>query len=178
MTQMACASDIALQEANVIEALTLATSVGTSSNTLFILYGDNEFLTLRRYQDLEETSWKLRALSLNDELIAPLPDTEITLHFASGRVSGSAGCNSFTGSYLLEARSVISITQIAATRMACEGAVMAQETQFIEALNLAASVDIETATLVVNFDENNFLTFDRVFSLEFGSLLIETDAGD
>jgi copper homeostasis protein (lipoprotein) len=51
-----------------------------------------------------------------------------------GRAYGNAGCNSFSGTYILEEGNRISITKIATTLMACEN--MAIEEQFKSVLEM------------------------------------------
>ena len=63
---------------------------------------------------LEGTAWVL--ISLNGS--SPLAKTTITAQFAEGRVSGSAGCNSYQGSYAVEG-SDLSIAELLWTEMAC-----------------------------------------------------------
>ena len=63
---------------------------------------------------LEGTAWVL--ISLNGS--SPLAKTTITAQFAEGRVSGSAGCNSYQGSYAVE-ESDLSIAELLWTEMAC-----------------------------------------------------------
>ena len=58
--------------------------------------------------------------------------TEVT--FADGRMSGSAGCNRFTGSYRIE-RDRLTAGPLAATRMACPGPAMAQEQRVLAILS-------------------------------------------
>ena len=81
--------------------------------------------------DVQGTSWTL--VSINGE--PPSADPAPTLTFDDARnVSGSAGCNTYTGSATVEGSS-ISFSPLASTRMACpDAAVTAQETAFLAAL--------------------------------------------
>lgn len=79
-------------------------------------------------------------------VVAVLPDTEIDVVFGIGTVGGFAGCNSFSGTYGTNG-TVVRISRLATTRMACDEAVMQQETAFIEALQGAALVDSRGSTL-------------------------------
>ena len=74
-------------------------------------------------------------------VVAVLPETEIDVVFGIGTVGGFAGCNSFSGTYGTNG-TIVRISRLATTRMACDEAVMEQETAFIEALQGAALVDI------------------------------------
>jgi heat shock protein HslJ len=86
--------------------------------------------------------------------VSVIEGTELTVVFGEdGTVSGSSGCNTYTGGYVVEGDTV-SIGALASTRKACadpEG-VMDQETQFLAALQSAATwsqgagtVDLRTA---------------------------------
>ena len=66
-------------------------------------------------------------------VVAVLPDTEIDVVFGIGTVGGFAGCNSFSGTYGTNG-TVVRISRLATTRLACDEAVMEQETAFLEAL--------------------------------------------
>ena len=157
------------QESNFIEALGLAISITIDSNTLFIHYGDNISLVLDKYQVLEGTSWILNAFSTDDELVDALSDTEIIINFADGMITGSAGCNTFFGEYEVDSNT-ISFQGLGTTLMACEEAVMTQESNFNEALGLATSVTTHPNTLFIHYGENSFLVLD--------SLPAETDSGN
>jgi heat shock protein HslJ len=83
--------------------------------------------------------------------------TEITAVFTEeGNVSGSAGCNNYMGSYQVDATAspvggAISVGPAAATRMMCnepEG-IMQQESEYLAALESAASYEIQADKLVL-----------------------------
>ncbi len=60
----------------------------------------------------------------------------------TSRVSGSAGCNRFTGAYAYDsAASTLRITPLGSTRMMCAPAVMTQERRLIAALQDVTSVE-------------------------------------
>ena len=79
-------------------------------------------------------------------VVAVLPDTEIDVVFGIGTVGGFAGCNSFSGTYGTNG-TVVRISRLATTRVACDEAVMGQETAFLEALQGAALVESRGSTL-------------------------------
>jgi len=85
---------------------------------------------------LENTRWVLQALDHQP----PLGSTTLTAEFSSGVVGGSAGCNSYSGSYK-EDGSGLTIAEVAVTEMYCldpEG-VMGQERDFLAALTSVAN---------------------------------------
>jgi heat shock protein HslJ len=61
-----------------------------------------------------------------------------TLRLSNGQVTGSSGCNTFTGSYKLT-QERLEFGPLATTRMACEPAVMEQEARFLSILAAARS---------------------------------------
>jgi heat shock protein HslJ len=70
-----------------------------------------------------------------------LAGTELSLAFAAdGRVSGSAGCNNFMGTYTLSGAS-LKFGPAATTRKLCaQPGVMEQEQQFLKALESVATI--------------------------------------
>jgi heat shock protein HslJ len=79
-------------------------------------------------------------------VVAVLPETEIDVVFGIGTVGGFAGCNSFSGTYGTNG-TVVRISRLATTRLACDEAVMEQETAFLEALQGAALIESRGSTL-------------------------------
>lgn len=112
-------------------------------------------------QELEGTSWKLRAFSLVDEWIEPMAGTELTVMFAEGQASGGAGCNSYFGSYTAENGS-IDLGPLGATRMMCEENVMNQESSFLANLAEAQSYLIDENGLTIQLGGGAELVFDAV----------------
>jgi len=89
--------------------------------------------------------WVLAALGGK----APLKGTELTSEFgAKLRVSGSAGCNRYTGAYKVSRRS-IRISAVATTKKACAAPIAAQETAFLKALSGARSFAIKGRSLTL-----------------------------
>jgi heat shock protein HslJ len=67
-------------------------------------------------------------------------DTEIDVVFRIGTLGGFAGCNSFSGVYGTNG-TVVRVSKLAMTRLACDQAVMDQETAFVAALEGAAMIE-------------------------------------
>ena len=78
---------------------------------------------------IDGTQWSIESVGG----IAIVGDTPPLVTFSGGRVAGSSGCNRFSGNYDLNA-SAITFGPIAATKMACPGAVMAQEARLFSLL--------------------------------------------
>ncbi|NJN87086.1 MAG: META domain-containing protein [Leptolyngbyaceae cyanobacterium SL_7_1] len=68
--------------------------------------------------------------------------TEVTAEFAGDRIFGSGGCNRFMGSFQTE-DAQLSISPLASTFIACEDAVMTQETLYLTALQAAQQYEID-----------------------------------
>jgi heat shock protein HslJ len=90
----------------------------------------------------------------------------ITLEFGSGSsVSGSGGCNRYTGSYTLNG-SAISFGAVASTRMMCmDESVMARERAFFNALSAATRIETDGEQLTLTYGANQRLIFARVSPL-------------
>lgn len=67
----------------------------------------------------------------------------------TSRISGSAGCNRFTGAYSYDA-GALTVTPLGVTRMMCAPALMSQEQKFITALQSATRVEtsVDGATVL------------------------------
>jgi heat shock protein HslJ len=103
---------------------------------------------------LEDTTWVLELYGESGNLKAVIADTEITAEFCSGEetVKGSAGCNSYFGSYKLEDSQLSIPGPIGATEMYCaepEG-VMNQEQEYLAILQLAESYELDGDELRIN----------------------------
>jgi heat shock protein HslJ len=98
--------------------------------------------------ELDGTQWQLT--TINGEKVAEmLAGRAVTIRFEGAEAGGSAGCNTYGGSYEADAASgSISFSDLFATLMACEDeAVMQLEASFLEALNNASNYEIEGDTL-------------------------------
>ena len=94
---------------------------------------------------IEDTKWVLESYGEQGNLQAVLENTEITAAFESteGKVKGSAGCNSYFGSYEINNRN-LSISQIGNTEMYCmepEG-IIDQETEYLRLLSALGNYEI------------------------------------
>ena len=93
---------------------------------------------------LEGTPWKLASLlSAKGGAFPPLPGTEITALFQGGKVTGSAGCNSYSAPYKVTGDKLTITGPAATTRKACPAPTMAQETAYLEALKAVTTYKID-----------------------------------
>ena len=96
-------------------------------------------------EPIEGPTWRL--VQLGDQPIAagsePQRDAQVQFDAASGRVSGSGGCNRVSGSFQRSGNS-LRLSQLASTRMACADPVRnADETAFFAALQATASYRLQ-----------------------------------
>jgi len=113
---------------------------------------------------LDGTKWTLTEYVHDGLPRQILPGTTVTLFFTDeGSIGGSAGCNSYFGSYELEGTR-ISIGSIGQTLMACmEPGVMEQEYLYLSLLSDVVSVTAGSDTL--SFQDSRgttILSFDRM----------------
>lgn len=143
-TLMACPPEV-MQVANAFGAVLYDTrSYSTAYDTLTLVGADGTPLgRLKAQADrLAGTSWQVSGLNNGRQaVVGVIAGTSLTMSFgADGRLSGSAGCNTYTAPYTADGRGV-HIGAPATTRKACALplGVMAQEQAFLAALPTAAT---------------------------------------
>ena len=89
------------------------------------------------------TNWTLDSIYSGDAVSSVISGTAITAVFDhEGRVSGSTGCNRYSGSYTV-AETSLSISSLGSTKMACQGpGIMQQESTYLASLSTAAGFTI------------------------------------
>jgi heat shock protein HslJ len=117
---------------------------------------------------LEGTPWVLQAYGPPDDLQDVLQGTRITALFdaASHQVSGSAGCNTYAGSYLARG-TALRIGRLAWTEMAClrPQGVMEQEQRYLRLLGAAEGYQIQPLQLRIHCQGDQVLLFrPRLFN--------------
>jgi heat shock protein HslJ len=160
-TMMACPEPTMQQAGEYMTALAAATSYQIQGDTLELLdAGGNPVATFTAQPtSLPGTSWIV--IGYNNGrggVVSVIIDTEITAVFGEdGTLSGSAGCNNYTASYEADDDGNISIGPAATTRMMCsepEG-IMEQETEYLAALETAATYNIEGERLQLRTAEGS-----------------------
>jgi heat shock protein HslJ len=98
------------------------------------------------------TTWALDRYKAADGTMTPiLPATAVTVLFENGNLTGSAGCNSYFGSYAMEGANGITIGPLGSTLMFCgEPGVMEQETAYLTLLQSAVSYEVSGAQLILS----------------------------
>jgi heat shock protein HslJ len=105
---------------------------------------------------LNGTDWDLQSYNGT----SPIEGRALTASFEKGQISGSAGCNSYGGTYQIHGDQ-ITISQLYSTEMACmdpEG-IMDQEQRFLKALSGAQTFQVATGQLKIFGANREILTF-------------------
>jgi heat shock protein HslJ len=102
---------------------------------------------------LTGTSWLVQSYNNGAGGVTTLlPDTELTAAFGTdGTISGSAGCNTYSGTYTVEGTS-ISIGEVATTLRACAEDVMEQEQAYLAALQASTQFQLTPDRLTLRND--------------------------
>jgi heat shock protein HslJ len=127
-----------------------------------LIASDHVEVTFYGEYTLEGVTWLL------DKTIT---GSEITAEFTAGTgssepvVAGTAGCNNYTGPYVVLTRAVgrnrIEIGPLATTRMMCDQPLMEQEQLYLAALEAATSYEIEGFTLKIVYPGGELLFYDK-----------------
>ncbi len=167
-TRMSCDAAVNVQESAYLKALGEAKTYAISGEQLTLFDVNQASLAVyqMQVQNLAGTLWN--AISYNNgkqAVTSVLTGTSITASFGTdGVISGSSGCNTYSGSYKVDGNRV-TISQIISTQMACSqpAGVMEQETQFLVALQTAATFKIQGNRLELR-------TSEGVLAVQFNSL--------
>jgi heat shock protein HslJ len=127
----------------------------TSPKQRDLVASDHVEVTFSGEYTLEGTTWLL------DKTI---PGSEITALFANGQVSGSAGCNTYQGTYRstrAAGRNTIEFGPLATTRMMCDQPLMDQEGIYLAALASATEYTIEGFALTITYPGGTLLFYDK-----------------
>ena len=147
-TQMACPPEISEQAKTFRASLDAARSFRLDSERLELIGADGVVLASFKAQPvgLAGTNWRVTGYNNGRQaVVSALTGTTLTMQFATdGRVSGSAGCNNYMGSYRHEGDS-LEFGTLATSRRMCaqpEG-IMEQERQFLQALETVTTMQRE-----------------------------------
>jgi heat shock protein HslJ len=142
-TMMACTGPGADVEQAYLPLLTGAASFTANADalTLFDAGGTPTLIYAAGPANPLEGDWNVTGFNNGkDSVVSPVAGTTLTATFTGDTVSGSAGCNDYSGPYTLDGDKV-AIGPLATTRKACEPPVMDQETQFLTALQTPSTVE-------------------------------------
>ncbi len=152
-TLMACEEPIMTQEGAYLEALRGVTNYQLADGQLTLGYADGVLTyqaagvamsvtptvippvvnTDPTLGGLGGVAWTLVSYGPLDAPIAVLPDAPVTIDFTAQGVSGSAGCNRYSGTFVYNINT-LTFSPLVRTEMACADAVNAQEAAYLAAL--------------------------------------------
>ena len=149
-TEMACMEPgVMEQESAYLTTLPRAATVAIAGDTL--TFSDSAGTTILAFtrrvppppEPLVGTNWTLDSIYSGDAVSSVISGTSITAIFSDdGKVSGSAGCNRYFGSYTTTGSS-LSIGSLGSTKMHCTGdGIMLQEMQYLAALEKTGGFSI------------------------------------
>jgi heat shock protein HslJ len=152
-TMMACPEPRMGAEKAFLDALSGAHRVAIAGDHLTLTSPSGAALAFQAEPPptLEGVAWKVTGFNNGRQaVVSPRTGTTVTLSFENGKVTGSAGCNTFRATYTSDGNR-LSIGPAATTRKMCpaEG-VMEQERQFLAALATAQVWTVEGGKLDVH----------------------------
>jgi heat shock protein HslJ len=169
-TEMYCSRPGVMdQETAYLSLLTEAASVTAGNDRLtFADIKGTPILSFARIvppapEPLVGTNWTLDSFYTGDAVSSVISGTTITAIFDSeGRVTGSAGCNNYFGSYTVT-ESSLSIHSVGSTKMNCPGqGIMLQEGTYLASLGRAARFTISGNRLsLADAKGNTLLSFTK-----------------
>jgi heat shock protein HslJ len=152
VTEMACEPELMALESAYLQKLADVTGFGIEG--VMGLSGEGFSLTFGEEAapvalPLVGTMWTLTTIASGDAVSSVLMGTDVTAEFtADGTVSGSAGCNRYSGTYRWTGDQ-LALYPLASTKMACADDVMAQESAFLASIEQVATFAIEGEQLTV-----------------------------
>ena len=141
-TMMACdAARTALEQAYLGNLAKAATFTATSDTlTMFDSSGKSILVYSAAAANPLEGSWDVTGYNNGKQaVVGPVAGSTLTAIFTADQVSGSAGCNTYSGPYTLDG-TTLKIGPLASTMKACaDQAVNDQEQQFLAALQASTT---------------------------------------
>lgn len=157
-TEMGCEPELMKQDEWLEGFLTADPTWRLAGDALVLSSGDTEIHLVDRKvaepdRPLEGTRWKVSELitgSSDNGTVSSMPQG-VRAHMTfgdDGRVTGNAGCNSFTARFTQEGGQ-ITFSELTATRMACTGAAGKVERIVFEVLEAKVDAKIDAARLTL-----------------------------
>jgi heat shock protein HslJ len=151
-TAMACEPAVSTVETAYLANLAKSATFTATSDALTIFGSDGKQLLAYGAASANplEGEWNVTGYNTGAQAVTgPITGTTLTATFtADGQVGGNAGCNSYSGTYKLDGTS-LTVGPLATTMMACDQAIMDQETQFLTALQTPTTVETSGATVTL-----------------------------
>jgi heat shock protein HslJ len=154
-TRMAC-PDLTFNESEFLKIFELADNYTINGHTLSFNVGKGSPLAVfkkkaKLSEPITEKYWKLKSLEGQEVKMAKnqQKETYFMLKTDENRVSGFAGCNTFSGSYTLEEGNKIRFSQMATTMMACPDLDF-NESEFLKVFELTDNYTVKDDVLSLN----------------------------
>lgn len=109
---------------------------------------------------LAETKWKLVELNGKAVKSATNKDYFINLDSKSGKFAAYAGCNNFSGTFVMKAANKLAFSKIAGTKMACPN--MSFESNFITTIEKTDNYMIEENILHLHKGKSMLAKFESI----------------
>lgn len=106
---------------------------------------EDKYILQKENDGLTGKYWKL--IELNGEPVGEMRKEPFVMFDDEKRVSGNAGCNTFTGSYSFGEGNGIKFSQLAMTRMACPN--MGLESKFVKMFDVAGHFSVTAKELIL-----------------------------
>lgn len=106
----------------------------------------------------EGVEWALDGYVSDGALVEVPAEVETTLFLSGGAVVGSAGCNSYFGSYVIDATTLSFPAPFGSTRMLCEGAAQEVEDAYLPLLSAVAGWSIDEDRILSLSDAAGIVT--------------------
>ena len=161
-------ANVMQQEAMYLSALYNITEYRKLDDQLLAYATGNQLLLTFRAAapvPLEGTAWSLKFLQgTQNNVVATLGGTTVTLTLTQGKVTGSAGCNTYTGTYTLDGDklAIAGLTVTGETKKTCDSPQGIMDQEAIYLANLAGAVRlIQTAGVLqlLNADDETSLAY-------------------
>ena len=162
VTMMACPDQLSELERNFLSILTGTSRFSINAEGLMLITSDDgDSIVARRTPDersLAGSNWSVSSIAGNE-----LPeDSPAELRFGEdGNLSGSTGCNRFTGSFKLDGNELLA-ESLAVTRMACPEPQAGYERDFLQILDEPCQVSFDAqGALVITSPAGKTITARR-----------------
>lgn len=145
-TKKACPGPLATQETDVLAALQRVASYAVTGSELALSGTDGKVLLTYTAgaTGLPGTSWTATGVNNGKGALASVPaGVTVTAEFGTdGQVTGSSGCNSYSGPFTTSGTDGIKLGPLAATAKACEGDAGTVEGEYLAALDTVTTYEI------------------------------------
>lgn len=115
--------------------------------------------------DMNGTSWRL--VNLNWDQEPALPETEITLRFDDGQISGSAGCNNYSSGVTTGEGGLpqsLAFSPVAATQMLCADDIANQEAAYLDRLAKVVAWRYDFGRLSLTYKQDDGVLGELLFA--------------